>query len=84
MNTKTKNIFLMIFIALSYLYLHEQTHITIYELYGCEDIETNYLTYAKAMCPSEVILPTALNEIVGYSVVPPLFIFLFYLIRFKE
>ena len=63
-----------------YLYTHEVTHKAIYDGYDCKDIDM-HLFYTKATCPNnDSNLPTAINEIVGYTISPLLFMILFYFI----
>uniref|UniRef100_A0A6H1ZHM4 Peptidase M50 domain-containing protein n=1 Tax=viral metagenome TaxID=1070528 RepID=A0A6H1ZHM4_9ZZZZ len=69
----------LLFVPL-YMYVHEITHKTIYEIYKCKNISMNLLR-TKAICPNnDSKLPTAINEIIGYNIVPLLFGIFFYFI----
>ena len=66
--------------VLLYLYVHEVTHKAIYEIYDCKNVSMNLLR-TKATCPNnDADLPNAINEIIGYNVVPLLFGIFFYFI----
>ena len=66
-------------ILLSYNVIHEYTHVTIYRIYECEDIEMNLFS-ASAICYNEdVLLPTAINEIIGYNIMPVLILILLFI-----
>ena len=78
------NITMIIMLGLLFIYLysysHEVTHVAIYTGYNCKDINMN-LFHTTATCPNDnADLPTAINEIVGYTISPLLFVILFYFI----
>ena len=75
-----KNIALILIIITFYAYIHEGTHVQIFRICECENIETDYFTKTTADCNNSAILPTAINEIVGYTVVPILCVIMFLLL----
>ena len=79
-----KNIALLLIIIVFYAYIHEGTHVRIFEIYDCENIETDYFTYTSANCEDGAKLPTAQHEIIGYTVVPALCVIIFLLLTKKE
>ena len=63
-----------------YMYVHEVTHKAIYNIYDCKNVSMNLL-HTKATCPNnDSKLPTAVNEIIGYTISPLLFGIFFYFI----
>ena len=79
-----KKIAIALIIIASYTYIHEGTHVRIFEIYDCENIETDYFTYTSANCEDGAKLPTAQHEIIGYTVVPALCVIIFLLLTKKE
>lgn len=57
---------------LVYQLSHEITHATIYKLYECEDIKIEFFRSSAYCEDNDVRLPTAIHEILGYTVVPVL------------
>lgn len=61
---------------LFFVFSHEFTHYTIYEIYDCEDISWGIETrgvYTTANCENEnVYFAQSMNEIVGYNIMPML------------
>jgi len=61
-----------VMLLISYLLLHETTHEAIDQMYGCDNI-TQGINYVTSTCYDEnVKLPNAINEIVGYNIMPML------------
>ena len=81
MNKETiLNIIFIAFLLLSYITIHEYTHYSIYQIYGCEDIEYGFL-HVSAICEdTNVRLAQSINEVVGYCIIP-LLILIFYMLR---
>ena len=63
-------------IILSYLLFHELTHYAIFKVYDCE-IDKYSWYYVKGICPNDdARLPQAINEIIGYNIMPFLVLFI--------
>lgn len=71
------------FVILSFfIYTHEQTHVTLYEISGCEVLDVHYgiNSYTKATCPlgasDKADILNGINEIVGYNIMPILCLYI--------
>jgi hypothetical protein len=81
MNKIFLNIVFLLLLVTTFIFLHELTHKTIYEKYGCTDIEQgyeNFRFYTSAICTDkDVTLAQSIAEIVGYNIMPFLVILVF-------
>ena len=76
-------IFIILIVITAYVYCHESVHDRIFNIYECEDIEYGFDKrgiYTTAICGDEAKLPTALNEVIGYTVSLPLFVIIIMLL----
>ncbi len=81
-------LFFSLILLIIFVSLHEMTHATIYRMYDCEDITMGISLkgpYTAANCDNEdVRLPQAINEIVGYTIMPLLLLIIHILILQNE
>ena len=79
MKTSIKNIIFGVILALFYHISHEWTHYRIFEYYKCEEITAGLMSVSASGCLEGVLSVNTLNDIIGYTVVPALFLIAYFL-----